>query len=182
MLLFSWRVCPTFGFLALAERFYIQLFSTIVILLLKIVCFLIWTSEYDFSPLEFSSKMSAKEEAGENHALVACNGSGSRTNETGLHLYPVSEYDSGEGLPYAPVDWPNVGDKWGWRVGKRATSAGTFKDRYLYLPKGLHVRKDGKMNAFRSRSSVKQYLRSEYPSMDINQFFASFSWMIPSKG
>ncbi|KAG5599403.1 hypothetical protein H5410_030773 [Solanum commersonii] len=27
----------------------------------------------------------------------------------------VSEYDSGEGLPYAPVYCTNVGDKWGWR-------------------------------------------------------------------
>ncbi|XP_055832860.1 uncharacterized protein LOC129901637 [Solanum dulcamara] len=125
--------------------------------------------------------MSTKEEVGESHALVACNGSASRISETGLQLYPVSEYDSGEGLPYAPVDWPNAGDKWGWRAGKRATSSGTFKDRYLYLPKRLQVRKDGKNNAFRNRISVKKYLQSEHPSMDINQFFASFSWMIPSK-
>ena len=125
--------------------------------------------------------MSVKEEVGEIHALVAWNGSASRINETGLRLYPVSKCDTGEGLPYAPVDWPNVGDKWGWRVGKRTRSTGTFKDRYLYLPKRLQVRKERKMKAFRSRSSVKQYLQSEYPSMDINQFFASFSWVIPSK-
>ncbi|CAN4097667.1 unnamed protein product [Withania somnifera] len=125
--------------------------------------------------------MSAKEEVGEIHTLVACNGSTSRINETGLHLYPVSVNEYGEGLPYAPVDWPNAGDKWGWRAGKRATSLGTFKDRYLYLPKRLQVRKDGKRNGFRSRISVKQYLQSEYPSMNITKFFASFSWMIPSK-
>lgn len=125
--------------------------------------------------------MSAKEEVGEIQSLVACNGSASRTNETGLQLYPVSEHDYGEGLPYAPVDWPNAGDKWGWHAGKRVTCSGTFKDRYLYLPKRLQVQKDGKMNAFRSKRSVKQYLQSEYPSMDINQFFASFSWIIPSK-
>lgn len=125
--------------------------------------------------------MSAKKEAGEIHTLVACNGSTPRVNETGLHLYPVPVNDSGEGLPYAPVDWPNAGDKWGWRAGKRATSSGYYKDRYLYLPKRLQVRKNGKKNAFRSRLSVEQYLRSEFPSKNINKFFASFSWMIPSK-
>ncbi|KAH0748921.1 hypothetical protein KY290_028153 [Solanum tuberosum] len=80
----------------------------------------------------------------------------------------VSEYDSGEGLPYAPVDWPNVGDKWGWRTGKRATNSGTFKDRYLYLPECFHAPKDGKKNAFRSKTSVKKYLQSEYLGMDID--------------
>ncbi|KAF3646179.1 hypothetical protein FXO38_14813 [Capsicum annuum] len=118
--------------------------------------------------------MSATEE------VVACNGNTCRINGTGIQLYPVSPNDFGEGLPYAPVDWPNAGDKWGWRAGKRATSLGTFKDRYLYLPKSLQGQKDGKNNAFRSKVSVKQYLQSQYPSLDINQFFASFSWMIPS--
>ncbi|KAK6786227.1 hypothetical protein RDI58_014752 [Solanum bulbocastanum] len=56
--------------------------------------------------------MSAKEEVGESLALVVYNGSASTINETGFQLYPVSEYDSGEGLPYDPVDWPNVGDNW----------------------------------------------------------------------
>ncbi|KAK6780362.1 hypothetical protein RDI58_022546 [Solanum bulbocastanum] len=51
--------------------------------------------------LEISSKMSAKEEAGESRAPVVYNGSASRINEIGLQLYPVSEYDSGKGLPYA---------------------------------------------------------------------------------
>ncbi|XP_049373293.1 uncharacterized protein LOC125838254 [Solanum verrucosum] len=125
--------------------------------------------------------MSGKEEVGESLALVAYNGIASRINETGLQLYPVSEYDSGEGLPYAPVDWPNVGDKWGWRTGKRATNSGTFKDRYLYLPERFQAPKDGKKNAFRSKTSVKKYVQSQYPGMDIDQFFASFSWMIPSK-
>ncbi|XP_049410423.1 uncharacterized protein LOC125873559 [Solanum stenotomum] len=125
--------------------------------------------------------MSSKEEVGESLALVVYNGSASRINETGLQLYLVSEYDSGEGLPYAPVDWPNVGDKWGWRTGKRATNSGTFKDRYLYLLERFQAPKDGKKNAFRSKTSVKKYVQSQYPSMDIDQFFASFSWMIPSK-
>ncbi|KAG5586718.1 hypothetical protein H5410_047152 [Solanum commersonii] len=125
--------------------------------------------------------MSAMEEVGESRAHVVYNGSASRINEIGLQLYPVSEYDSGEGLPYAPVDWPNAGDKWGWRAGKRVTSSGTFRDRYLYLPKHFKAPKGGKKNAFRSKISVKKYLQSEYPDMDINQFLASFSWMIPSK-
>uniref|UniRef100_M1CYL1 CDPK adapter protein 1 n=1 Tax=Solanum tuberosum TaxID=4113 RepID=M1CYL1_SOLTU len=125
--------------------------------------------------------MSAKGEVGESRARVVYNGSASRINEIGLQLYPVSEYDSGEGLPYAPVDWPYAGDKWGWRAGKRVTSSGTFRDRYLYLPKHFKDPKCGKKNSFRSKISVKKYLQSEYPDMDINQFFASFSWMIPSK-
>ncbi|KAK4706723.1 hypothetical protein R3W88_033687 [Solanum pinnatisectum] len=94
--------------------------------------------------------MSAKEEVGESCAPVVYNGSASRINEFRLQLYPVSEYDSGEGLPYAPVDWPNVGDKWGWRVGKRITSSGTFIDRYMYLPKHFKALKGGTKNVFRN--------------------------------
>ncbi|KAH0636577.1 hypothetical protein KY290_037003 [Solanum tuberosum] len=48
--------------------------------------------------------MSAKDEVGESHAYVVYNGSASRINEIGFQLYLVSEYDSGEGLPYAPLD------------------------------------------------------------------------------
>ncbi|WMV46959.1 hypothetical protein MTR67_040344 [Solanum verrucosum] len=55
--------------------------------------------------------MSSKKEVGESRLHVVYNGSASRINETGLQLYPVYEYDSGEGLPYVPVDWPNAGDK-----------------------------------------------------------------------
>ncbi|KAK6786928.1 hypothetical protein RDI58_015453 [Solanum bulbocastanum] len=54
--------------------------------------------------------MSGKEEVGESLALVVYNGRASTINETGLQLYPVSEYDSSEGLPYAPMDWPNLDD------------------------------------------------------------------------
>ncbi|WMV46946.1 hypothetical protein MTR67_040331 [Solanum verrucosum] len=125
--------------------------------------------------------MSSKEEVGESRAHVVYNGSASRINEIGLQLYPVSEYDSGKGLPYALVDRPNAADKWGWRAGKRFTSSGTFRDRYLYLLKQFKAPKGGKKNSFRSKISVKKYLQFEYPDMDINQFFASFSWMIPSK-
>ncbi|XP_016490015.2 uncharacterized protein LOC107809837 isoform X1 [Nicotiana tabacum] len=125
--------------------------------------------------------MSGKKEAGEINTLVASNGSTSRISETGLHLYPVSINDSGEGLPYAPVDWPNAGDKWCWKAGKRVSVSGYIKDRYLYLPKRLRALKEGRGYTFRSRPSIEQYLRSEFPNVDINGFFASFSWMIPAK-
>ncbi|WMV46952.1 hypothetical protein MTR67_040337 [Solanum verrucosum] len=75
--------------------------------------------------------MYAKEEVGESRAHVVYNGNASRINEIGLQLYQVSEYDFGEGLPYAPVDWPNAGDKWGWREGKRETSLGCALRVYM---------------------------------------------------
>ena len=100
--------------------------------------------------------MSANEEVGESLALVVDNESSSTINETRLQLYLVSEYEYGEGLPYAPMGWPNVGGKWGWRTGRRATNSGTFKDRYLYLPEHFQAPRDGKKNAFRSKTSVKK--------------------------
>ncbi|KAH0661713.1 hypothetical protein KY284_026644 [Solanum tuberosum] len=125
--------------------------------------------------------MSDNEDVRESCALVLYKWSASRINEISLQLYLVSQYDSGEGLPYALVDWPNDSDKWGWRAGKRDTGLGTFKDIYLYLPKDFQASKDGKKNYFQSKISVKKYLKSEYPGMDINQFFASLSRVIPSK-
>ena len=92
--------------------------------------------------------MSANEEIGESHARILYKGSASRINEIGLQLYPVSKYDSGEGLSYALVDWPNVGDKWGWWVGKNITSSGTFIDRYLCLPMHFKVPKGGNKSTF----------------------------------
>uniref|UniRef100_M1CYL2 CDPK adapter protein 1 n=1 Tax=Solanum tuberosum TaxID=4113 RepID=M1CYL2_SOLTU len=76
--------------------------------------------------------MSAKDEVGESRAHVVYNGSASRINEIRFQLYLVSEYDSGEGLPYAPVDWPNAGDKWGWRTGKRVTSLDGYICGHVY--------------------------------------------------
>ncbi|TMW84409.1 hypothetical protein EJD97_025254 [Solanum chilense] len=78
--------------------------------------------------------MFAKKEVGESRAHVVYNRSASRISEIGLQIYPVYEFDSGKGLPYAPVDFPNAFDKWGWRARKRFSSSGTFRDRYLYLP------------------------------------------------
>lgn len=121
--------------------------------------------------------MSSYADPVEIDSSAECNGDTPSTNKNELHLYPVSASDSGEGLPYAPADWPNPGDKWRWKVGRRIASAGYFLDRYLYLPKRLR----GNRSAFASRLSVEQYVRSEFPSTDINEFFASFSWKIPSK-
>lgn len=101
-------------------------------------------------------------------------------NENGLNLYPVSFSDGGVGLPYAPMDWPNPGDHWTWRVGKRVAASGHFLDRYLYPPK--HLRDVGrKKQGFASKQSVEQFIRSKFPKADVNAFFASFSWKIPSK-
>ncbi|KAK4357088.1 hypothetical protein RND71_022698 [Anisodus tanguticus] len=121
--------------------------------------------------------MSSNKDPVEIDSPAACNGDTPSTNKNGLHLYPVSANDSGEGLPYAPENWPSPGDKWAWKVGKRLTSAGYFLDRYLYPPKRLRA----KRSVFASRLSVEQYVRSEFASVDINEFFASFSWKIPSK-
>lgn len=97
-----------------------------------------------------------------------------QTEENNL-LWPVLPGESGEGLPYAPIDWPYPGDIWTWRVGKRFNSGGYFQDRFLYLPKRL-----GKQS-FASKNAVANYLRSQFPDADIDAFFASFAWKIPVK-
>ena len=84
--------------------------------------------------LEISSYISSKEEVRESRAHIVYNGCASRISEIGLELYPISEFDLGEGLPFSPVDFPNAGDKWSWRSGK-IFQVGTLRYRYLYLPK-----------------------------------------------
>ncbi|TMX05475.1 hypothetical protein EJD97_018158, partial [Solanum chilense] len=83
-----------------------------------------------------------KEEVAENHTLVVYNGSASRISYIGLRVYPVSEYYSGEGLPYSHVEFPIVDDKWGWEARIRVAGLGTLKDRYLYLLKRYQTPKD----------------------------------------
>ncbi|XP_038706970.1 uncharacterized protein LOC120002317 [Tripterygium wilfordii] len=62
----------------------------------------------------------------------------SEMKENGNFLWPVDPEESGEGLPYAPVDWSNPGDIWGWKVGRRVAPKGRhYLDRYLYLPSHL---------------------------------------------
>lgn len=106
-------------------------------------------------------------------------GSSCRLKENGMPLYPVSLYDSGEGLPYAPEDWPYPGDKWSWKVGGRIAASGYFLDRYMYTP--ARLREGGRKTGFASKLSLEQYIRKNFPDADVNAFFASFSWKIPSK-
>ncbi|KAF5176866.1 putative CDPK adapter [Thalictrum thalictroides] len=98
----------------------------------------------------------------------------------GLNLRPVLENESGQGLPYAPVDWPTPGDVWGWKVGNRINISGFWQDRYLYLPTRLQKRLEKR--SFASRPAVQRYIEKEFPGADIDAFFSSFSWRIPAKG
>ena len=91
---------------------------------------------------------------------------------------PVPPGSTGEGLPYAPIDWPNPGDIWSWRVGKRVNSSGFYSDRFLNVPKSLRLRNNPKM--FASKPTVERFLQSQFPDADINAFFASFIWRIPA--
>lgn len=47
-----------------------------------------------------------------------------------LCLYPIKPIRSGEGLPYAPVDWPNLGDIWYWWLGNRTYHFGFYQDSF----------------------------------------------------
>ncbi|OWM74277.1 hypothetical protein CDL15_Pgr008591 [Punica granatum] len=102
------------------------------------------------------------------------------------HLPPVSPDTSGEGFPYAPENFPNPGDNWRWRVGKRVAITGNYyRDRYLYAPKSLkHLLPRNNLGAnhgFASKPAVERFIKAEFPDADLNAFFASFSWKIPSK-
>uniref|UniRef100_A0A2P2J4T4 Uncharacterized protein n=2 Tax=Rhizophora mucronata TaxID=61149 RepID=A0A2P2J4T4_RHIMU len=119
------------------------------------------------------------------------NGSKSRIKKKIFHLKLVAPEEGGEGLPYAPEDWPKPGDTWGWRVGRRVANTGHYLDRYLYLPRRLlhHESSIGsleksirrKKHGFASKLSVERYVRAAFPAADINAFFASFIWRIPAK-
>lgn len=93
------------------------------------------------------------------------------------HLILVSPLGRGQGLPYAPVDWPSPGDIWGWRVGSRISKKGVYQDRCLVAPWSLQERPKKKI-LFRSKLSVEHYIRSKFPDADIDDFFASFTWDI----
>ncbi|XP_054821899.1 protein OBERON 2-like [Prosopis cineraria] len=110
---------------------------------------------------------------------------GSATGMSLLPLLPVAAETHGEGLPYAPENWPEPGDIWGWRTGRRVAQNGHFLDRYLYLPARLsHSEIPGSSRkhrlCFPSKLSVERYIKSNYPETDIEAFFALFSWKIPS--
>ncbi|CAO2824389.1 unnamed protein product [Amaranthus hypochondriacus] len=110
----------------------------------------------------------------------ASNGCMTEIRENGLLLWPVLPQEGGEGLPYAPANWPSPGDMWGWRVGKRVANSGFYLDRYLYLPLRFQKSKR-KKDGFASKLSVEQYVRAMFPGTDVKAFFSSFSWKIPSK-
>ncbi|KAL1316991.1 protein OBERON 1 isoform X1 [Arachis ipaensis] len=95
---------------------------------------------------------------------------------------PVAPEESGEGAPYAPENWPQKGDNWGWRTGRRITPAGYFQDRYLYLPERLnnHSGSARKQHIFASKLAVERYLKANFPEADLGAFFSSFTWRIPA--
>ncbi|CAN0887033.1 hypothetical protein LINGRAHAP2_LOCUS15504 [Linum grandiflorum] len=94
-------------------------------------------------------------------------------------LSPVRASESGVGLPYAPSNWPNPGDNWTWKVGRRITPHGVFQDRGLYPPKhfpkivGLRV-------PFPSKPAVVTYIKTVFPYANVDAFFSLFSWRIPA--
>lgn len=92
-------------------------------------------------------------------------------------LPPVAPEGSGEGLPYAPENFPNSGDIWRWKAGQRISSNGNFRDRYLYLPRRLAASHRG---GFKSKLAVERYVKEFFPDASLVDFFASFSWSIPS--
>ncbi|CAN4092944.1 unnamed protein product [Withania somnifera] len=96
-----------------------------------------------------------------------------------FQLRPVALLESGEGLPYAPENWPNPGDIWTWKVGRRVKASGHFQDRYLIAPPRLQETPRKKM-WFLSKLSLKTYLRTNFPEADINAFFSSFVWEVPA--
>ncbi|KAL5774762.1 hypothetical protein ACOSP7_012319 [Xanthoceras sorbifolium] len=106
-----------------------------------------------------------------------------RINVNGIYLIPVLPKASVQVLSYAPTNWPNPGDNWSWRVGKRVAKSGYFLDRYLYVPKHLCCldSSPSKKRCFTSKLLVERYIRTTFPGADVKAFFASFNWKIPSK-
>ncbi|KAM7264449.1 hypothetical protein ACFE04_002132 [Oxalis oulophora] len=94
-------------------------------------------------------------------------------------LKPIEQSSAGEGLPYAPINWPNHGDIWRWRTGKRVSGDGCFHDRYLFAPKTLPKGGVRDTLAFYSLSMLQSYIQQHFPN-DFHRFFASFSWKIPA--
>lgn len=110
------------------------------------------------------------------------NGNSSQSMENG-HPEPVPQETSGEGLPYAPENFPNEGDNWRWRVGKRVAITGHYLDRYIYPPeKYRHFEKGLSIRAgIGSKLSLKRFVQNAFPKADVDAFFASFIWKVPSK-
>ncbi|XP_058739608.1 protein OBERON 1-like [Vicia villosa] len=98
-------------------------------------------------------------------------------NDEASDLPPVAPEESGDGLPYAPENFPNPGDIWRWKAGLRISSNGNFRDRYLYLPRRIAASHRG---GFKSKLAVERYVKEFFPDASLVDFFASFSWSIPS--
>ncbi|CAH8318770.1 unnamed protein product [Eruca vesicaria subsp. sativa] len=99
--------------------------------------------------------------------------------ETDLNELPaIPPVSTGQGPPYAPVDWPSPGDVWTWRVGRRVTALGFHQDRFLILPQRLQQKNVPK--TFASKPALARYIQMNFPEMDADAFFASFSWKIPA--
>lgn len=95
---------------------------------------------------------------------------------------PVPQGGKGQGWPYAPQGWPKPDDKWGWRVGQRASASSLWIDRYVTLPLSLTKgRKPSSDEQFASKSRLAEYLRQKFPLMkDPNSIFKAFDWKIPA--
>ncbi|KAL1060190.1 hypothetical protein V6Z11_1Z118400 [Gossypium hirsutum] len=119
-----------------------------------------------------------KEEPSRNDFPNGDNGFPPVIKENDFPTPPVPPCTSGEGLPYAPRDWPNPGDVWSWRVGRRVNNAGFYSDRFINVPKSLRFPNSPKM--FASKPTLERFILSHFPTADVNAFFASFVWKIPA--
>lgn len=115
----------------------------------------------------------------ENDATIESNAGKDLTKEKTFDFQSVSSFSSCEGLPYAPKGWPNHGDIWGRKVGRRTNKAGYFHDRYLCLSRSLQS-SSRKTRSFQSKLAVKWYIEPDFPNMKIEEFFALFSWKVPT--
>ncbi|CAH8337822.1 unnamed protein product [Eruca vesicaria subsp. sativa] len=126
----------------------------------------------------FNSEDPEPSEAKENGKRSVDNSSFTHV-ETDLNQLPaIPPVLTGQGLPYAPVDWPSFGDVWTWRVSKRVTATGYHHDRFLILPQRLQQKNAPK--SFASKQTLARYIKSNFPGMDVDAFFASFTWKIPA--
>ncbi|CAJ1925724.1 unnamed protein product [Sphenostylis stenocarpa] len=112
------------------------------------------------------------------------------------NLQPVPPEVYGEGYPYAPENWPETGDIWRWRTGRRIVRKGMyFQDRYLYLPdRLLRALKEEKKQSesaqsssktrqkyiFASKVAFKNYIKTYFPGTDPEAVFSTFYWKIPA--
>ena len=97
----------------------------------------------------------------------------------GIPRDPVPQAARGEGWPYAPQGWPNPDDKWGWRVGKRASPSSLWIDRYITVPASLT--KGKRIAEFASKKALVEFLRQTFPEMkDPDSILKAFDWKVPA--